>query len=108
MHLFVKSLEQRNYASFHLTKLNVSKYLDSTRTHIWFISGKKRVCLQKKFYTSLNRGKIKSNKGRIDLKTGNKAEIRYNYFGVNDMIIGSILQFLQQFIAKHQEDQSCN
>ena len=57
-------------------------YLIWNRILIFIISMSNRhlpLCLyshrQKKLYTSLNRRKIISNKDRIDLKTGNKAEI---------------------------------
>ena len=50
---------------------------------------------------------MKSNTDRIDLKCVNKAEIHYNYFGVHNFMIGALLQFLQQFIAKRPENQTC-
>ena len=55
----------------------------------------------------MNRRKVKTNKDRIDLKIGNKAEIHKDYLGVHNMMIGSLLQFSHQFIAKQPENQSC-
>ena len=48
----------------------------------------------------MNRRKIKSIKDSTDLKIGNTAEIHKNYFGVHNIMIGPLLQILQQFIAK--------
>ena len=62
---------------------------------------------QKKLDTSLNRHKMKSIKDKIYLKIGSKAETHKNYFGVNNTMIGPLLQFLHQFIAKQPENQSC-
>ena len=62
---------------------------------------------QKKVHTSLNCRKIKSNKDRIDLKTGNKTGIHQNYFGVHDKMIRLLLQFSQQFIANNMKIKSC-
>ena len=63
---------------------------------------------QKKLYTFSNRRKMKKNKDSIDLKTGSKAGIHQNYFGVHNKMIGPLLHFLQQFKAKQPENQSCN
>ena len=62
---------------------------------------------QKKLNTSLNLHKIKSNEDRIDLKSGNGAEMHWNYFGMYNMMFGFLLQFLQPSITKQSENESC-
>ena len=62
---------------------------------------------QKKVHTSLNCRKIKSNKDRNNLKTGNKARIHQNYVGVHCMMVRLLLQFSQQFIANNLKIKSC-
>ena len=54
----------------------------------------------KKFKSSLNCHRIKSYKYGIDFKSGNTAEIHYNYFMGSDMMIRSLSRFLWQFITK--------
>ena len=61
----------------------------------------------KKFKSSLNCHRIKSYKYGIDFKSGNKAEIHYNYFMGSDMMIRSLSRFLWQFITERLKNQKC-